>query len=82
MKNREQVRVWVSAEAKDELERVAKLIGIKQIDLLSRMCEWFAASEKTEQLRVLGILKKDEQVGPAAPNTLTQRPAHAERRPA
>lgn len=68
MSDREQVRVYVSTKAKDEIERTAKMIGASQIELLSRLCEWFAAQDKGEKLKVLGILNTDEHVSRTAQN--------------
>ena len=64
MKDREQTRVYMSSHAKREIEKICATLGVKQIDLLSRLCEWFAKLDKAEKLRVLGVLAPDEEITP------------------
>ena len=62
MKERDQVRLFLSQSARREIDLAASQIGMKQIDLLSRLCEWFSRQDKSVKLQTLGILTAGETI--------------------
>lgn len=61
-KKREQVRLWISVNAKRGLDRAVDTFKQPQIELISKVIERFASSTISEQLRILGIIEDDEEV--------------------
>jgi hypothetical protein len=54
--DREIIKIAVSPEAKQAIERVCARYGMTQIELASRLYTWLAGADEVTQAAVLGIL--------------------------
>lgn len=61
MDERHTVQTYISRATKAQMEAACDRLGMKQVELLSRLMAWFAQQDRTMQQVVLGTLEEEDQ---------------------
>ncbi len=75
MTDREMIRVWISADAKAQLEGLQSRTGTSQTELLTRIISAVAGMNRLAQLELLGIINEEDLAGRRLPESMRPKPA-------
>ncbi len=59
MEERKTIQAYVSAQTKETVDRIRDQLGMTQVEVFSRIINWFSSQDETIQRSILGILPEE-----------------------